>query len=72
MPLKSIFAIDWFDGVDWHFEVCSPTLKEALAVAANELRRAVGRHPNDRHVLRIEGPNTYIVLDSDPEKLHGH
>ena len=71
-PSNSPFAIDWFDGTDWYNEVYCPTRKEALIIAANELRQAIERYPSNRHTLRVQGPNTYIVLDSDPEQLHDH
>jgi len=71
-PSGSPFAIDWFDGVDWHNEVYSPTLTQALVVAAYEMRNAVKQYPKSRHTLRVQGPNAYIVLDSDPEQLHDH
>ena len=68
-PPNSPFAIDWFDGVDWHNEVYCPTLRDALIIAANELRNAINRCPRSRHTLRIQGPETYIIMDSDPEKI---
>jgi len=68
----SPFAIDWYDGTDWQNEVYCPTLDEALVVAAHEMRDAIKGYPESRHTLRIQGPNTYVVLDSDPEQLHDH
>ena len=66
-PPNSPFAIDWYDGIDWQNEVYCPTLEEALVVAAQEMRQAIKQYPDDFHILRIHGPNTYITLDSNPD-----
>jgi len=68
-PTNSPFAVDWFDGVDWCNEVYCPTLEDALVVAAYEMRDAIRGYPESRHTLRVQGPNTYVVLYSDPEQL---
>jgi hypothetical protein len=65
---SSPYAVDWYDGTAWYTEVYCPTLDDALIVAMTELRQAMTRDPEGRYTLRILGLNTYVTLDSDPER----
>ena len=66
-PANYPFAVDWFDGLNWHSEVYSISLDEALVVAAREMRKAIKQYPDDFHIMRVHGPGAYITLDSNQE-----